>query len=79
MTLSVAGEEKVEDDWWQVWLKASVRGVTGKQSDISWWYMIFHLGGIYDLIVGKDWLAANLHIIDLETNTLPMMEPNWND
>jgi hypothetical protein len=79
MRVSVAGEEKAEEDRWQVWLKASVRGVTGNRVDISGWYSIFDLGGIYDLIVGKDWMAANLHIIDHKTNTLHMLEPDWSD
>jgi len=64
MRVSVAGEEKVEEDRWQVWLKALVRGVTGNRVDISGWYTIFNSGGIDDLIVGKDWMAANLDIID---------------
>jgi len=79
MGVSVAGEEKAEEDRWQVSLKASVRGVTGNRIDISGWYTIFDLGGIYDLIVGKDWMAANLHIIDHKTNTLHMLEPDWSD
>jgi hypothetical protein len=79
MRVSVAGEDNAEEDTWQVWLKASVSGVTGKRVDISRWYTIFDLGGIYDLIVGKDWMAANLHIIDHKTNTLHMLEPDWPD
>jgi len=79
MRVSVAGEEKAEEDRWQVWLKVSVRGVTGNRVNISGWYTIFDLGGIYDLIVGKDWMAANLHIIDHKTNTLHMLEPTWSD
>jgi len=79
MRVSIAGEEKAEEDRWQVWLKASVRGVTGNRVDISGWYTIFDLGGIYDLIVGKDWMAANLHIIDHKSNTLHMLEPDWSD
>ena len=41
--------------------------------------MIFHLGGIYDLIVGKEWMAANLHIIDHKTNTVQMLESDGAD
>ena len=79
MRVSVAGEEKVEEDRWQVWLKVAVRGVTGNRINISRWYTIFDLGGIYNLIVGKDWMAAYLHIINHKTNTLHMLEPNWTD
>ena len=79
MRVSVAGEEKVEEDRWQVWLKVSVGVVTGNRVNISGWYTIFDLGGIYDLIVGKDWMASNLHIIDHKTNTLHMLEPDWTD
>jgi hypothetical protein len=79
MRVSVTGEQKVEEDRWQVWVKASIRGVTGNRIDISGWYTIFNLGGIQDLIVGKDWIAANLHIIDYKTNTLHMLEPDWPD
>jgi hypothetical protein len=56
-----------------------VRGITGNRVNISGWYIIFDLGGIYDLIVGKDWIAANLHIIDDKTNTSHMLQPNWFD
>jgi hypothetical protein len=79
MGVSVAGEEKAEEDRWQVWLKALVRGVTGNCVDISRRYTIFDLGGIYDLIVGNDLMAANLHIINQKTNTLHMLEPDWSD
>jgi hypothetical protein len=79
MRVSVAGKEKAEEDRWQIWLKASVRGVTGNRVDISRCYTIFNLGGIFDLIVGKDWTAANLHIFDHKTNTLHMLEPDWSD
>jgi hypothetical protein len=79
MIVSVAGEEKAEEDRWQVWLKASVQGITGNCVDISGWYTIVHLRGISDLIVGKDWMAANLHIIDHKTNTLHMLEPDLSD
>ena len=77
MRVSVAGEEKAEEDRWQVWLKASVRGITSNGIDISGWYTIFDLQGIYDLFMGKDWMAANLHIIDHKTNTLHMLKPDW--
>ena len=59
MKVSVTGEEKAEEDRWQVWLNASIRGVTGNRVDISGWYTVFDLGGIYDLIVGKDCMAVN--------------------
>ena len=54
MRVSVAGEEEAEEDRWQVWLKVSVRVVTGNRVDISGWYTIFDLGAIYVLISGKD-------------------------
>jgi len=79
MKVSVTGEEEAEEDRWQVWLKVLVRGVPGNLGDIAGWYTIFDLGGIYDLNVGKDWMAANLLIIDHETNTLHMLEPDWTD
>jgi len=79
MTVSVAGEEKVEEDRWQIWLRALVRGVTANRVNISGWYTVFDLGGIYDLNVGKDQMAANLHIIDHKTNTVHMLEPDWYD
>ena len=79
MRVSVADEEKVEEDKWQVWLNASVSGVTSNRVDLSAWYTIFNLGGICDQIVGKDWMAANLHIISHKTNTPRMLEPNWTE
>ena len=54
MRVSVAGEENAEENRWEVWLKQSVRGVTGNHVIISRLYMIFDLGGMYDLIVGID-------------------------
>jgi hypothetical protein len=79
MRVSVAGEEKVEEDRCQVWLKAWVRGINCNHVDISGWYAIFQLGGSCDQIVGKDRMAANLHIIDHKTNTGHMVEPDWSD
>jgi hypothetical protein len=64
MGVSVTGEEKTEEDTWQVWLNASTRGVAGNRVDIADWYTVFNLGGIHDLIVGEDWMAVNLHLID---------------
>ena len=79
MRVSVAGEETAAENRWQVWLKASVRGVTSNHVDISGWYTIFDSGGIHCLIVGKDLMAANLHILDHKTNTLHMLEPDWTE
>jgi len=79
MTVSGTGEENAEEDRWQVWLNGSMRDVTTNHVPISGWYMIADLGGIYHLIFGKNWMAANLHNIDHKTNTLHMLEPNWTD
>ena len=77
MRVSVAGDEKAVENRWQVRLDVSIRSIAGNRVDISGWYMVFDLGGIYDLIVGKDWMAVNLHLIDHKTNTLHMLEPDW--
>jgi hypothetical protein len=79
MRVSLTAKEKTEEDRLQVWLKESVRGVTGNYIHTSGWSRIFDLGGIYDQIVGKHWMAANLQIIDHKTNTLYMLEPDWSD
>ena len=70
---------EAEEDKWQDWMNASVRGVTSNRIDISGWYTFFDLEGIYDLIVGNDWMAANLHIIDHKINTQHMLERDWTD
>jgi hypothetical protein len=77
MRVSVAAAEKAEEDRWQIGMKVSVGGITGNHVNISRWYTIFDLGDMSDLIVDKDWMAPNLHIINKKTNTLHMREPNW--
>jgi len=54
MRVCVAAEEKAEQGRWQVWLNASVQGVTGNDVNISGLNTIFDSGGTYDQIVGED-------------------------
>jgi len=75
----VAEQVTTEEDRWQVWLHDSMRDLSDNHIDIFGWYTVFHLGGIYDLIDGKDWMADNLHLIDHKSNTLHMLEPNWSE
>jgi len=56
-----------------------LRGITGNRINISNWYTIFDLRGIYYLILGIDWIATNLHVINHKTNTLHLLEPNYTD
>lgn len=74
--VSVAGEVPAEEDRWQVWLTALSSSSTMNCSDISRWDIILDLGGIYDLLVGIGWTAANLPIIHHETNTLGTLGPD---
>jgi hypothetical protein len=43
---------------------------------VAGWYVVFHLKGAYDLIVGKDWHAKKPHLVDAD-NRLHLPEPDW--
>jgi len=66
-------------DNWQVWLNASMKGVTGNCVDISGWSTTCIMVGTCDLIEDNNWMATNLHIINQKTNTLHMLEPDRTD
>jgi len=77
LRVHIAGDEIAEVDCRQSCLNASIRWVTSNHVNIPGWYTIFDLGDIYDLIVAKDWMAANLHIIDHKTSILHLLVPDW--
>ena len=54
MTVTTAGTKHPPTDRYQVWLKARICGVTGNYADITGWFTLFDLNGVYDLIVGKN-------------------------
>jgi hypothetical protein len=78
MKVTTAGKEGEEQERWQVYLKnATMRGEKGNTINVDGWYTIFDLKGCYDLIIGKNWMAKNPHLIDYQTNTLHMLEADW--
>jgi hypothetical protein len=80
MKVTTAGKDVEEQEWWQVYLRnATVRGDKGNTINVDGWYTIFDLKGCYDLIIGKNWMAKNLHLIDYHTNTLHMLEAHWSN
>jgi hypothetical protein len=52
---------------------ASIMGVKGNNVPINREYTVYNLKGFYDLIVGKNWMTANLHIIDHSNNILYLL------
>jgi hypothetical protein len=78
MKVTTAGKEGEEQERWQVYLRnATMRGEKGNTINVDGWYTIFDLKGCYDLIIGKNWMAKNPHLIDYRTNTLHMLEADW--
>jgi hypothetical protein len=78
MKVTTAGKEGEEQERWQVYLRnATMRGEKGNTINVDGWYTIFDLKGCYDLIIGKNWMAKNPHLIDYQTNTLHMLEADW--
>lgn len=61
----------------QVYLNANLKGITGNQVKIDGWYTVFDLKGNYDVIVGKNWMSANPHIVDHKNNILHMLKGDW--
>jgi hypothetical protein len=77
MVVTTANQISAEMDRKQVYLKADMKGITGNRVPIDGWYTIYDLKGNYDVIVGKNWMAANPHAVDHSTNTLHMLRGDW--
>jgi hypothetical protein len=61
----------------QVYLTAKLKGITGNKISVDGWYTIFDLGGNYDLIVGKNWMVKNPHVVDHNKNILHVLRGDW--
>jgi transposase InsO family protein len=73
MSVTTAGIKHPPTNRYQVWLKARIRGITGNYADISGWFTLFDLGGVYDLIVGKNWHSTTPHLVD-SNNILRLLD-----
>jgi len=76
MMVTTAGIKHPPTDRYQVWLKARIRGITGNYADISGWFTLFDLNGVYDLIVGKNWHSTTRHLVDSD-NVLHLLDADW--
>lgn len=61
----------------QIYLYANLKGITGNKVNIDGWYTLYDLGGNYDVILGKNWMAKNPHIVNHKDNVLYMLEGDW--
>jgi hypothetical protein len=57
----------------QVYISAAMKGITRNKFPISGWLTLFNLRGAYDLIIGKDWMSSNTHMINHSTNILHLL------
>jgi transposase InsO family protein len=76
MEIVTAGVKHPPQPRYQVWIDATIRGITGNSVSVAGWYVVYDLQGAYDLIVGKDWHAKNPHLVDAD-NRLHLLEPDW--
>jgi len=76
MSVTTAGIKDPPTNQYQVWLKARIRGITGNYADISGWFTLFDLNGVYDLIIGKNWHSTTLHLVDSD-NVLHLLDADW--
>jgi len=76
MSVTTVGINHLPTNRHQVWLKARIRGITRNYTDISGWFTLFDLKGIYDLIVGKSWQSTTRHLVN-SNNVLHLLEANW--
>jgi len=54
MSIITAGTKHPPKDWYQVWLNGRICGITGNYADVTGWYTVFDLKGIYNNIIGKN-------------------------
>ena len=76
MSVITAGIKHPPTNRYQVWLKARIRGITGNYADISGWFTLFDLNGVYDLIIGKNWHSTTRHLVDSD-NVLHLLDADW--
>ena len=77
MIVTTADQTSAEMERKQVYLKAEMKGTRGNRVSIDGWYTVYDLKGSYDVIIGKNWMAANPHAVDHSTNTLHMLRGDW--
>jgi hypothetical protein len=77
MVITTANQKSDIMERQQVFLRASMKGINGNKVAIDGWYTVYDLKSNYDIIVGKNWMAANPHAINHATNTLHMLRGNW--
>jgi len=76
MSVTTAGIKHTPTNRYQVWLKAQIRGITGNYADISGWFTLFDLNGVYDLIIRKNWHSTTCHLVDSD-NVLHLLDADW--
>jgi hypothetical protein len=76
MEVITAGIKHPPKPRYQVWIDASIRGITGNSVSIAGWYVVFDLQGAYNLIVGRSWHTKKPHVVGTD-NRLHLLEPDW--
>ena len=71
MTVSTAGNKSAPMKRELVWIEGRIR--QPGTIVISGWYTVFDLNGRFDLILGKDWMEANPHIINHGKNNISLL------